>query len=208
GESVTVVAKHRGADNYWWLALEDDLWIRSDLVVRAEAGELPLDLSRLPEVDATGLPVPQAPPIPEAAAGAGNATPALTSGNVLFIVDGDTIHVNVDGREVRVRYIGINTPERNEYGYQSATLANQALVEGRTVRLVADADNLDDYSRLLRYVYVDHDDTPSTPDLFVNKALIEAGWADLLTIDPNTTHAAELSAALTAAQSAKVGLWQ
>jgi micrococcal nuclease len=30
---------------------------------------------------------------------------------VVHVVDGDTIDVQLDGRRVRVRYIGINTPE-------------------------------------------------------------------------------------------------
>lgn len=211
-ELVTAVGKHRAADNYWWLALEGGYWIRSDLVVRDEPGELPLDLSRLPEVDAEGKPLlvtaVQAAAGVAASATTSSAPGAVSSGPVLFIVDGDTIHVNLDGREVRVRYIGIDTPERDESGYQSAIDANRALVEGHTVRMVADAENMDAYGRLLRYVFVDHDDDAATADLLVNRTLLEQGWAELLTIAPNTSYAAEFGAALATAQANGAGLWQ
>jgi endonuclease YncB( thermonuclease family) len=211
GETVTAVGKHRANDNYWWLLLEGGSWVRSDLVVRLEEGGLPLDLSTLPELDAGGRPVPQrieATAAPSADPGtAGASVAAVAEGPVLFVVDGDTIHVNLEGREVRVRYIGIDTPERDEPGYGSASDANRALVEGRTVRLVADREDMDGYGRLLRYVYVDHDADAATPDLFVNRALVEQGWADLLTIAPNTAHAAELGAAHSQAQAGGVGLW-
>ncbi len=210
-ERVTAVGKYRADDNYWWLELEGGLWVRSDLVVRDEAGELPLDLSLLPEVDLEGNPVAASVALSPAsvATAAANSLPgAVSTGPVLFIVDGNTIHVNLDGREVRVRYIGIDTPERDEVGYQSAVDANRALVEGHSVRMVADAENMDAYGRLLRYVYVDHDDNLTTAELLVNRVILEQGWAELLTIAPNTTHAAEFGAALATAQANGVGLWK
>jgi hypothetical protein len=49
GDSVTPVARSRAADGFWWLRLDNGAWVRSDFVVSADAGELPLDLSRLKE---------------------------------------------------------------------------------------------------------------------------------------------------------------
>jgi endonuclease YncB( thermonuclease family) len=74
----------------------------------------------------------------------------VTTGVVTKVVDGDTI--DVDG--VRVRIIGIDTPERGECGYDLATEAMAALVDGRTVTLtsVYGKDDTDRYGRLLRYV--------------------------------------------------------
>jgi micrococcal nuclease len=39
------------------------------------------------------------------------AVPTGLVGEVVKIVDGDTIHIRVAGRVERVRYIGVNTPE-------------------------------------------------------------------------------------------------
>ena len=68
------------------------------------------------------------------------------------VVDGDTVELS-DGR--RVRYIGLNTPERDQPYYQEATEANRQLVEGRQVRLEFDQDTFDQYGRTLAYVWVE-----------------------------------------------------
>jgi endonuclease YncB( thermonuclease family) len=102
------------------------------------------------------------------------------TGRVVSVIDGDTIDVNLNGQTVRIRYIGVNTPERDEVCYNEATAANSLLVYGKTVRLVADAEDTDRFGRLLRYVYVDN--------LFVNRALIEQGFAEVVSYPPNTAH--------------------
>lgn len=91
------------------------------------------------------------------------------------IVDGDTFEI--EGRE-RVRYIGIDTPERDEPGAERATQVHAGLVEGQTVRLYRDVRERDDYRRLLAYVVRD--------GLFVNAELIRRGVARTLYIPPDT----------------------
>jgi endonuclease YncB( thermonuclease family) len=88
-------------------------------------------------------------------------------GRVTNVVDGDTVDVEGVGR---VRVIGIDTPERGSCGYESATLAMVALVQGREVVAVAGAvDDADRYGRRLRYLDVDGRDA--------GLSLIESGWA-------------------------------
>ena len=107
---------------------------------------------------------------------------------VTKVIDGDTIEVRVNGERELVRYIGIDTPEapRNnqdgECGHETATKQNALLVEGASVRLVADQEDRDRYDRLLRYVYVETE----TGEIFVNQVLLETGLAEPLTIPPNT----------------------
>ncbi len=84
--------------------------------------------------------------------------------------------IEVNGERQRVRYIGINTPERNEPCYEQATQANIDLVLGKTVRLVKDKSDTDRYGRLLRYLFVD--------DIFVNKVLVEQGHAEAVLYKP------------------------
>jgi micrococcal nuclease len=130
-----------------------------------------------------------------------------TTARVLRVVDGDTILVSVAGREERVRYIGVDTPESVKpdtpvqcYAKQAAA-RNDALVAGRDVRLVTDAEARDRYGRLLAYVYRAED------GLLVNLALVRGGYARPLTIAPNVAHADEIASAARAARRARRGLW-
>lgn len=116
---------------------------------------------------------------------------------VLSVIDGDTIDVRLDGRRVRVRYIGVNTPERDEPCYADATNANAALVEGRTVTLVKDVSETDRFDRLLRYIYVD--------GVFVNEVLVRDGWAERVYFPPDTAYADHFQQLENAARAAGRG---
>jgi micrococcal nuclease len=122
-------------------------------------------------------------------------------------VDGDTIHVSVDGRRVKVRYIGVDTPESRRPGTpvqcfaKAASAFNASLLRGRRVELRTDAERRDRYGRLLAYVY-------RVPDrLFVNAELVRRGYATVLTIPPNVAHAGEFLALERSARRAGRGLW-
>ncbi|MFW5690860.1 MAG: thermonuclease family protein [Chloroflexota bacterium] len=99
------------------------------------------------------------------------------TGRVIRVIDGDTIDVEINGQEERIRYVGVNTPERGEACYSEATAANRRLVEGATVRLERDVNNRDRFDRLLRYVYVG--------DTFVNATLIREGYAEAVLYRPD-----------------------
>lgn len=102
------------------------------------------------------------------------------TGRVVRVIDGDTIDVDVNGETIRVRYVGVNTPERDEPCYQEATDANRRLVENKTVRLERDTSDTDRYDRPLRYVYVG--------DTFVNWELVEDGYAEAVLYEPDDRH--------------------
>ena len=100
---------------------------------------------------------------------------------VTRIIDGDTIDVRMaDGTTERVRYVGMNTPESNEVCFSEATQANAIFVQNQTVRMVKDVSDRDIYGRLLRYIYVG--------DLFVNRALVEQGYAEAVLYEPDHAH--------------------
>ena len=96
------------------------------------------------------------------------------------VIDGDTIDVLIDGVRTRIRYLQMNTPERDEPCFREATQANAELVEGQTVRLVPDKELVDPFDRLLRYIYVG--------ELLVNRALVEGGYAEVALYPPNDAH--------------------
>jgi micrococcal nuclease len=106
------------------------------------------------------------------------------TGIVTQVIDGDTVDVLIGDSFFRVRYIGINTPESNEPCGSEATAANSALVAGRTVTLVKDVSETDQYGRLLRYVYVGN--------VFVNAELVRTGWAEAVAYPPDTAQAGYL----------------
>lgn len=96
------------------------------------------------------------------------------------VIDGDTIEVLMGGTSYRVRYVGVNTPERDEVCYSSALQANAGMVEGQTVRMVADESDTDRFDRLLRYIYVG--------DTFVNEELVKQGYAEAVLYQPDDLH--------------------
>lgn len=136
--------------------------------------------------------------VPAGTSGVGPVPRGVEAG-VVEVTDGDTLVVEVGGREERVRLIGINTPERGECFADEATAALAGLVEGGEVRLVVDQSDRDDYGRLLRDVYVG--------DTFVNEDLVRDGFALANRYEPDVAHAGELEAAQAEAEAAGRGLW-
>ena len=126
---------------------------------------------------------------------------------VTRVVDGDTVRVRLDGRDETVRYIGVDTPETRRPGTpiecfgKAASRANERLVAGERVRLRFDVERRDRYGRLLAYVYRRRD------GLWVNGALVRAGFATSLTIPPNVARAEELRALERRARRSGRGLW-
>ena len=138
---------------------------------------------------------------------AGDGSSGGSAGRVVRVVDGDTIHVQLDGRRETVRYIGVDTPESVKPGTSVQCFAKRAsafngrLVAGERVRLVPDAEERDRYGRLLAYVYRARDGR------FVNAALVRGGYAVALTIPPNVAHADDFRRLAAAARRKGRGLW-
>lgn len=91
---------------------------------------------------------------------AGTATPGYYQ--VTSFEDGDTITVDMNGKQERIRLIGVDTPETQDprkpvqcFGH-AASEFTKTLIGTPNVRLEADplSDNRDRYNRLLRYVYL------------------------------------------------------
>jgi micrococcal nuclease len=123
------------------------------------------------------------------------------------VIDGDTIEI--EGK-IKVRYIGINTPEiyhdttGKKTGEQcfanESYLENKKLVEGKTITMIKDVSDKDQYGRLLRYVYVD--------DKFINEYLIKNGFAKLMTIKPNIKYSLQFKADQAEAKLNNRGIWK
>jgi micrococcal nuclease len=116
------------------------------------------------------------------------------------IVDGDTIDVEIEGKTYRLRYTGMDTPERGRPFYSEATEANRQLVENQTVYLEKDVSETDRYDRLLRYVYL-QDGT------MVNAALVCQGFAQVATFPPDVKYQETFLQLQREAREAGRGLW-
>ncbi len=81
---------------------------------------------------------------------------------VMKVVDGDTMDINIDGQVSRLRVIGIDTPETVDprksvqcFGIEASNKAKEILT-GQYVTVESDPTqgDKDKYGRLLRYVYL------------------------------------------------------
>lgn len=126
---------------------------------------------------------------------------------VIRIIDGDTIIVNFDSKNEKVRFIGVNAPETvnpgrpvEKYGKEASAFTKKIL-EGKKVRLEFDVQYRDKYSRLLAYVYLED-------GRMINRMLIEEGYAQVMTVPPNLKYQKDFIRFERKARENKKGLWK
>lgn len=127
---------------------------------------------------------------------------------VLKVTDGDTLHVNVDGIDEKVRLIGINTPETVDprttvqcFGKEASERMKE-LAEGKIVRLEYDDSQSmrDAYGRLLAYVYLEDEQ-------MLNRKMIADGYAYEYTYMKPYRYQKEFRELQTLARTSERGLW-
>jgi len=116
---------------------------------------------------------------------------------VVQVIDGDTIVIEGG---YHVRYIGIDSPETDEFYYTEARQMNADLVEGKEVRLESDVTDKDEYGRLLRYVYAG--------DTLVNAELVKQGCAWATAYPPDIKYQVYLDAMEKEARQLERGFWK
>lgn len=146
------------------------------------------------------------------ALGLGSTAPPTTDpagiATVEWVIDGDTVDLLIDGNEERVRLIGIDAPEsvsRNDpvqcFGAEASDALKGLLPPGTEVTIARDVEARDRFGRLLLYVRRAED------DLFVNRYLVETGFADAKFFEPNTSFEADFTRVRNEARAADLGLW-
>jgi micrococcal nuclease len=125
-------------------------------------------------------------------------------------VDGDTIHVNLHGKDETIRMLLIDTPEDVDpvkpvepYGPTAAAYARSVLPVGKHIYIQEGHPGYtrDKYGRLLAYVYI-------TPHDMYNVDVVKKGYARVAYIyPPNTDHLSQLEAAQSYAKSHHLGIW-
>lgn len=124
------------------------------------------------------------------------------------VVDGDTMVLNLEGNNVKVRMLGIDTPEsvhsdksKNTKEGKQASKFVKDLLKDKNVYLEYDVAKEDKYGRTLAYVYLDDE------KMMLNKLLIEKGLAVVMTIQPNSRYADLFYECQVKARKLKVGFW-
>jgi micrococcal nuclease len=137
---------------------------------------------------------------------------------VLSVVDGDTVVVASNLGPRTVRLIGIDAPEmrhpekgREPFGPEASALLHGLLPPGTLVWVETDAAIVDAYGRMLAYLYVPDADGDWTiddaPAVQVNLAMALAGYATVMTIEPNRAYAHLYEAAVEEARAGELGMW-
>ncbi len=125
---------------------------------------------------------------------------------VLDVVDGDTIKVEVDGKSETVRFLLVDTPESVHPNKpvqpfsKEASKYTEELLSGSDVELELGIGERDKYGRLLAYVYADGKS--------VQKSLLEKGLARVAYVfEPNTKYVDDYEKIQKQAQKEGVGIW-
>lgn len=114
------------------------------------------------------------------------------------VVDGDTLVVDDNGTQNKVRLIGVDTPEsvssdenKNcKEGEIASDYTKSLVCEGQTLYLTRDVSNTDKYGRLLRYVWLEKPHPINTEDeikeKMLNARLVFDGYAQAKKYEPDT----------------------
>ncbi|SHM38352.1 thermonuclease family protein [Gracilibacillus kekensis] len=130
----------------------------------------------------------------------------FTDAEVKRVVDGDTVKIQIEGREETVRLLLVDTPETKHpnlpeqpYGQEATDFAVEKLA-GKTIQIEYDGPKRDHYDRLLGYIWVDGEN--------FNKMLLEVGLARYAYVyEPPYTHQKELKQAEQQASESGIGIW-
>lgn len=141
------------------------------------------------------------------------------------VIDGDTMIVSFifdDGskyQKERVRFLGVDTPETvhptkpvQYYGKEASNFTKKSL-DGETVWLQTDVGVKDRYDRMLAYVWLKEpterelDDEDAIRKYMFNARLLLDGYAQLMTIQPNSRYANIFVHLQREARQEKKGLW-
>jgi endonuclease YncB( thermonuclease family) len=120
------------------------------------------------------------------------------TGNVVSIIDGDTIQVNHDGKQVAVHFYGISTPQKTQAFGNKATKMTTAFLAGKTVEVSILGTDFSGHP--VGLVTVDGKN--------INRTLVETGYAWIYDQYCRQSFCGDWKGLELKARSAKLGLWQ
>lgn len=123
-------------------------------------------------------------------------------------VDGDTVRVLINNKEVKIRLLLIDTPESvkkgspvQPYALEASKFTEKRLKEAKKLEVQFDrGDRTDRYNRALCYIYAD--------GVMLQESLVEAGLARVAyAYEPNTTYLKQLKKVEKNAKEKKLKIW-
>ena len=123
-------------------------------------------------------------------------------------VDGDTAKFKMDGEQVTVRFLGINTKEtvhpeigEEEWGKEASDFTKEKLENATKVELEFDkvADKKDKYDRYLAWILIDEE--------LLQNLLVQNGFAETYMFQNNYKYAGMLQESEELAKESKLGIW-
>lgn len=132
----------------------------------------------------------------------------LIKTEVIRVVDGDTIKVNISGEVESLRLIGVDTPEsvhpKKEKNVPEGKIASdyvKNLIEGEDVYVEFDVEERDRYGRYLAYIYLEDGE-------MLNNKLVKEGYAQLSTYPPNVRYVDMFKESARIARDSGVGFYE
>lgn len=144
----------------------------------------------------------------------------LIPAEVVYVVDGDTLDVLIGSEKVRVRLIGIDTPESSHpdkeenspEGDQAEAFLSACIPPGTQVYLEKDISDTDRYGRKLYYVWLampqEEMSLTHIQECMLNAKLVREGYAQAMEVPPDTSYSEVFSRLEETARSEQAGLWK
>ena len=123
-------------------------------------------------------------------------------------VDGDTAKFKMNGKQITVRFLGINTKEtvhpeigEEEWGKEASDFTKAKLKNATKIELEFDssADEKDQYKRYLAWIWVD--------DELLQNLMVQNGLAETYMLQNNYKYAGMLQESEEIAKNSKIGIW-
>lgn len=120
-------------------------------------------------------------------------------------IDGDTAKFIIDGKEEKVRFLGIDTPESTnyieEYGVDASNYTCDMLKSTDNIYLEYDinSDKRDKYNRVLGWIFIDNNN--------LSELLLSNGYAEVKYIYGDYKYIDDLCIAEYSAYKDKLGIW-
>ncbi len=126
---------------------------------------------------------------------------SVITGNVIKVVDGDTITIRTSNGKVKIRFAQIDAPETSHFGSKAQPYGKEAamfltsLVANRSVRV--EVETVDQYGRNVGTVYVDGNN--------INREMVKNGYA---WVYREYAHDSTLIDLEKSARERHIGLWR
>ncbi len=140
----------------------------------------------------------------------------LIKTTVAKVIDGDTFEASINGRQEKIRLIGVDTPEtvhptqgEEPYGKEASNYTKSKL-EGKEIWLEKDVQERDNYGRLLAYTWLTPPSKVEDKEIrekMFNALLLLDGYAQVATYPPNVKYVDYFTKYQAEAREGNKGLW-